>query len=43
MDTRGIVILTSAEPIQMVPKDVKKQKRQKWERKKLQPSQETFK
>jgi len=34
--------LTSVELIQVVLKDVKKQKRKKWE-KKLQPSQETFK
>jgi len=36
MDREGIVI-------QVVLKDVKRQKRQKWDRKKLQPSQETFK
>jgi len=42
MDIRGIVILTSAEFIQVVLKDLIKQKMQKWERKKLQPNQESF-
>ena len=43
MDIRGIVIVTRVEFMQVVVKDVKKQKRQKWERNKLQPRQETFK
>jgi len=40
---KGIVILTCIELIEVVLTDVKNLTRQKWERKKLQPSQETFK
>jgi len=40
---KGIVPSASVEFIQVVIKNIKKQKRQKWERMKLQLSQETFK
>jgi len=40
---KGIVVLTSVELIHVVLKDVKNQKSQKWERKKLQAGEETFK
>jgi len=37
---RGIVLFTNVELTEVVLKDVKRQKRQKWERKKLQLSQD---
>jgi len=40
---KGIVPFTSVELIQVILKSIKKRKRQKWERKKLQLSQEAFK
>jgi len=40
---KGIIPFASVELIQVVIKNIKKHKRQKWERMKLQLSQETFK
>jgi len=41
-EERGIVSFTRVNLIHVVRKSVRKQKRQKWERKKLQLSLETF-